>query len=278
MRHPLVAATLILAAAPIVVGADIVFAQDKGQHGQSQQGVPLPPGGFKPPPMAPVKPYQTVAVTLPKEFTDLSFVAFRKQLGEIAEHKDKAALGKIVVGQGFFWMQENDVTDKKKSSLANLANALDLDAKDGSGWQFLSGYANEPTGEPLPDRPNVICAPAEPDVDTKAFEALINATKTEPPEWGYAIRDGVEVRSAAKPDAPVVDKLGVTLVRILSDNTPPEDEKQPAFLHIATPSGKAGYVPLEAMSSLGSDQLCYTKEGGGWKITGYYGGAAQYQP
>jgi hypothetical protein len=271
MRHPLIAATMILAALPLVFASEAGFAQGQSQQGQSQQGLP----NFKPPPMAPIKPYETVAVTLPKDFNDPSFVAFRKQLGEIAEHKDKAALGKIVVGQGFFWVQDKDVADKKKSGLANLTAALDLDAKDGSGWQFLSGYANESTGEALPDKPNVICAPAEPNLDTKAFEALINATNTQPPEWGYPIKDGVEVRSAGKPDAPVIDKLGITLIRVLTDNTPPEDPNKEAFLHIATPSGKGGYVPLEAMSSLGTDQLCYTKDGGGWKITGFFGGAAQ---
>jgi hypothetical protein len=85
----------------------------------------------------------------------------------------------------------------------------------------------------------------------------------------------VEVRSAGKSDAPVIDKLGVALVRVLTDNAPPDDPNKEAFLHIATPAGKSGYVPLEAMSSLGTDQLCYTKEGGAWKITGYFGGAAQ---
>jgi hypothetical protein len=271
MRRSLIAATLTVAALALVPASQVGFAEDKSQQGQSAPGLP----NLKPPPMAPIKPYQAVAVTLPKEVNDPSFLAFRKQLGEIAERKDKAALGKIVVGQGFFWMQDKDVADKKKSGIANLATALDLDSKEGAGWQFLSGYANEPTGEPLPDKPNVICAPAEPDLDTKAFEALINATNTQPPEWGYPIRNGVEVRSAGKPDAPVVDKLGVTLVRVLTDNAMPDDPNKEAFLHIATPSGKAGYVPLEAMSSLGSDQLCYTKDGGAWKITGYFGGAGQ---
>ena len=115
----------------------------------------------------------------------------------------------------------------------------------------------------------VVCAPAEPNLDTKAFEALINATKTQPPEWGYPIKDGVEVRSAGKPDAPVIEKLGITLVRVLADNIPPEDPNKEAFLHIATPSGKSGYVPLEAMSSLGTDQLCYSKEGGAGKLPAF---------
>jgi hypothetical protein len=29
------------------------------------------------------------------------------------------------------------------------------------------------------------------------------------------------------------------------------------------------------ISSLGGDQICYVKDSGGWKITGYFGGASQ---
>ena len=41
---------------------------------------------------------------------------------------------------------------------------------------------------------------------------------------------------------------------------------------IVTPSGKTGFVPAEALNPLGNDQLCYSKEGGGWKISGVIGG------
>ncbi len=269
MRQFFVAATLVVAAmTAIMVVPEGGFAQQPGQ-------VPLPGAGFKPPPPAPIKPYQPVAVTLPKDFTDQSFTAFRKQLGDIAQHKDRAALAKLVVAQGFFWMQEQDVADKKKTGIANLASDIDLDAKDGSGWELLAGYANEPTAEPLPDRPNIVCAPADPAFDTKAFEALINATGTQPPEWGYPTADGLEVRDAAKGSAPVIDKLGVTLVRVLPDSGGPDANQPPPFLHVVTPSGKAGFVPTEAMSSIGGDQICYTKEAGGWKIAGYFGGFSQ---
>jgi hypothetical protein len=277
MRRPLIAMTSILAAA-IVMTLDLSngFAQQKqGQpqaQPQAQPGqLPLPPGGFKPPPAAAIKPYQPIPVKLPVTFSDPSFDAFRKQLGAIAEKKDRAALAKLVVAQGFFWMQDKDMADKKKSGIANLASAIDLDAKDGAGWDLLSAYASEQTAEPLPDHQGVVCGPAEPDIDPKAFEALMEATKTQPPEWGYPTKDGVEVRDAGKPDAPVIEKLGLTLVRVLPDNGP---EQQP-FLHIATPSGKSGFVPLDAVASLGGDQMCYSKDGGGWKITGYFGGAAQ---
>jgi hypothetical protein len=271
MRQALIAATLIVAAAALTLAPETSFAQSKGPQAQPGQL----PENFTPPPAAPIKPYTPVAIKLPPVFTDASFEAFRKQLGTVAEHKDRAALAKLVVTQGFFWMQDKDRADKKKPGMANLATAIDLDNKDGAGWELLLSYANETTAEPLPDKQNVICAPAEPMVDPKAFEALVNETKTQPPEWGYPLKDGLEVRDAAKPDARVIEKLGLILVRVLPDNAPDQSGQPPQFLHIATPSGKAGFVPLEAVSSLGGDQMCYTKDGGAWKITGYFGGAAQ---
>jgi hypothetical protein len=51
--------------------------------------------------MAPPKPYKPVAVTLPRPFNDPSFEAFRKELGEIASQKDRAALAGKVVAKGF---------------------------------------------------------------------------------------------------------------------------------------------------------------------------------
>ena len=80
------------------------------QPGFAQQGqLPLP--GFRPPPPAPIKPYQTVAVTPPAALNDPSFTTFRNQLGEVAAHKDRAALAKMVVTQNFFWMQDKNLAD-----------------------------------------------------------------------------------------------------------------------------------------------------------------------
>jgi hypothetical protein len=191
MRRAMIAAAFLVAAALLLV-PESGLTQD-----QSQQ-VPMPPGGFKPPPMTRVGPCKAVAVTPPIVSTDPSFAAFRKQLGEVAQHKDRAALAKLVVAQGFFWMQDTDLADKRKPGIANLVSAIDLDAKDGSGWEALSSYANDPTSQQLPDHPNVICAPAEPNVDPKAFDELVKSTHVDPPEWGYPAR-GVASKSAAPP-------------------------------------------------------------------------------
>ena len=70
----------------------------------------------QPPPAAPPKPYKALAITPPPmPVADPSFDAFRKQLGEVAQKKDRAALARLVVAQGFFWERENgDRADKRK--------------------------------------------------------------------------------------------------------------------------------------------------------------------
>jgi len=264
MRHPLNAPTAIFAA----IMATMLVPDFAGA-----QQLPQPPGGFKPPPSAPVKPYKPVSITLPTPYDDASFAAFRKQLVEIAQHKDQAALAKLVVPQGFFWMQDKDLADKRKSGFANLAKAINLDAKDDSGWAAVAGYASDPTATALPDRQGVICGPADPTIDPKAFQSLIQSTQTQPPDWGYPTKEGVEVRSAGKPDAPVVEKLGLNLLRVLPDSAPSDNPDQPQYLHVALPSGKTGYVSEEALSGLGGDAMCYSKGPNGWMIAGFFGGA-----
>jgi hypothetical protein len=237
---------------------------------QAQQ---LPP--LKPPPPPPIKPYTAVAAKPPAPFDDAAFVAFRKQLADVAGKKDRAVLAKLVVAKGFFWMQDKDLADPKKSGVDNLAKAVNLAAKDDSGWAVLGGFAEEPTAAELPDKKGVMCGPADPTIDPQAFEALVKATDTDPGDWGYALKDGVEVHAAAQPNAPVIDKLGLNLVHVMPDQPPQGDANAPAVLHVATPSGKSGYVAIDAIAPLGNDQMCYVKDGGAWKITGLFGGASQ---
>ena len=54
---------------------------------------------------APPKPYKQVAVSLSAPINDPSFEAFRKQLADIAERKDRKALAALIVSEGFFWEQ-----------------------------------------------------------------------------------------------------------------------------------------------------------------------------
>jgi hypothetical protein len=239
------------------------------------QGAPPPPqrGPAAPPQQpaaAPVKPYKAVAISAPAAVTDPSFEAFRKQLGAVAEKKDRKALAGLVV-PNFFWMGEKgDKADKKKPGIENLAKAIQLDGKEAPGWELLGAAAADPTGMPFPDRKDTICSPADPTFNAQELEALAKATGTDEGDWAYPTQTGLEVHSGPQPNSPVVEKLGLHFVRVMEDNAP--GNQQSPMLKVVTPSGKTGFVPAEALSPLGSDQLCFSKEGGGWKISGFIGG------
>jgi hypothetical protein len=259
MRHHTLAA--------VSIAASIVLAI--ATTGFAQAPAPRGPAGA-PPPAAPAKPYKPVAITPPTPVADPSFEAFRKQLGAAAEKKNRGALA-AMVSPTFFWMGEKgDHADKKKPGIDNLAKAIGLDAKDGPGWDMLNGAAADPTGAAFPDRKDTICAPADPGFDEKALEDLSKSTGTDPSDWAFPTQPGVPVHSAAQPNAPVVEKLGMNFVRVMQDDAPPNQDAP--MIRVVTPSGKTGFVPADALNPLGNDQLCYSKEGGGWKISGYVGG------
>jgi hypothetical protein len=225
-----------------------------------------------PPDPAPPRPYKKVAVALPSPVDDPSFDAFRKQLAEVAQGKDRAALGALIVPQGFFWEREGgDAADEKKSGIDNFAAATGLDEQ--GGWEFLADYAAEPTASAAGDRQDLLCAPAQPVFNEDELLDLVKATETNPIEWGYPLLDGIEAREGAKPDSKLVETLGMHFVRVVFDDAPP-DSADP-LLRVVTPSGKLAFVPAETLSPLGIDQLCYAKQDGAWKIAGYVGEGAQ---
>ena len=238
--------------------AACIFALSSAATAQNQQrGQPAKPA-----------PYKPVAVTAPQASNDAALEALRKQLGEVAQHKDRAALAKLVVGQGFFWIGEKgDRADKRKSGIDNLAAALGLKNKDGAGWDMLASFADDPTGAPLPNRKDAICAPADPGFDGKAFNDLLASTKTDPGDWAYPVSADVEVRATPQANAPVIEKLSSVFVRIDAETA----SNAPTFLRVVTPAGKTGFVSVDAIAPIGNDQLCYVKEAGDWKIGGYVG-------
>ncbi|HXW26003.1 MAG TPA: SH3 domain-containing protein [Xanthobacteraceae bacterium] len=222
------------------------------------------------------QPYKAVAVKPPTLLNDPTLDAFRKDVAAAAQRKDRAALARMVVAKGFFWERmDGKGADDKKSGIDNLAAALNLDAKDGSGWEALAAAVGEGKASPDPQNKGVACAPALPDVDDKAFDALIRDTNSDPSEWGVPNAPGVEVRAAPKADAPVVEKLGLVLIRGVVDDSPLNavEGTNTEWLRVVTPSGKTGYVALAEVSAVVGDQICYLKDASGWKIIGIVGGA-----
>lgn len=219
---------------------------------------------------APPKPYKVVAITPPQPMNDPSFEAFRKQMNAAAEKKDRKALADLT-SKSFFWMGEKgDKADKRKPGIENLAKAISLDAKDGSGWETLMGFAADPTAAPFPDKKDTYCAPAEPQFDPKALEALAKETGTDEGDWGFPTQPNLEMRAAAKPNSPVVEKLGMHFIRVMDDGSSAQGDNP--MIKVVAPSGKVGFVPGDAISPLGNDVICYAKEGGAWKISGFIGG------
>jgi hypothetical protein len=92
---------------------------------------------------------------------------------------------------------------------------------------------------------------------------------TDADEWGYPSNEKLEVRATAQASAPVVETLGMNLVRVYPDESAASQD----MLRIALPSGKLGYVAAMSVLPIVTDQLCYIKEAGGWKIAGYAGGS-----
>jgi hypothetical protein len=255
MRHVRLASSILLFALAI---SPALAQQPKGGGGE---GVP--------PPAAKPGPYKAVAVTLPKPLGDASFDQFRAKLADVVKKKDRAALATLIVAKGFFWQRgDGKATDAKKPAIDTLAAAIGLDEKDGAGWEILAGYAAEPTAAPAPDMKGVLCAPALATFNDKDFEAIIKSTNTDPGEWAYPSSAGLEMREKGDAGAPVVEKLGLTLVRVLSDDAASTGE----WTRIVAPSGKTGFVQLTALSPLFAEQLCYLKDGAGWHIAGYAGG------
>jgi hypothetical protein len=220
--------------------------------------------------MAPPAPYAALQVAPPKPFDDPGLAAFRKELTTIAQRKDRAALARLVLVRGFFWLQETGNAAGKKTGIEALATALNLAARDGSGWESLSEFAADETAAPYPNRPNTVCSPAGPEFNPQELEKLAETTKTEIGDWGFTAADGVEVRATATQNSAVIEKLGMQFVRVMPDVAPNASQD---FMRIVAPSGKVGFVAAEAINPLGSDQLCYGKDAAGaWKIVGMIGG------
>jgi hypothetical protein len=266
MRHLCVISTALLLA--LALASPAAVAQQPKPSGPPPAAAPAEP---QPPQTSPPGPYKLMPVTLAKPVVDPSLDAFRKELADIARKKDRAALAAKVVAKGFFWQREDsNVADAKKPGIDNLAAAIGLDAKDGSGWEALAAYVADTSGEQNPEMKGVICTPATPMFNEKDLEEVAQATRTDPTEWAYPSVPGLEVRAKPAASAPVVEKLGINLLRLYADEK--QSETITDWIRIVAPSGKVGYVLVSGVMPLVSDQLCYIKEASGWRITGYAGG------
>jgi hypothetical protein len=220
--------------------------------------------------------YVTVAVTLPAPSADPSFAAFRAAIVRAAKARIYAELEALVQPQGFFWDRDfGQRYDPRRPPIDNLAAAVELEHRDGVGWDRLANLAGQKSAAPLDSRPGVVCAPARPGYDAIAFSRLLEATYTRDTEWAYPMADATPVRAAPAAGAPAIGTLTPHFVRLLGF----EGAEGAATLvrnqwaRIMMPDGKIGYVAPGTLSSLTAERLCYAKDMVvGWRIAGYIAG------
>jgi len=276
----------------VVAAGGLALATSDAGLGQAPVQAPAPPPAQRAPatprpatpdrPAAPApqaapaqKPYRPVAVTLPAIPRDPAFDALRKELADIARRKDRSALAHRVVARDFFWERDfSGSFDPRRSSIDNLAEALGLEADDGSGWDALAAFVAETSAGPLPGRPAIICAPAIAEFDEQARDQLLESTQSDGQEWNYPRQAGLQVRGAPQANAPVVETLGLYFVRVVGfdEKGGDTDPVRNSWARVATPSGKTGFAPPNSLVSPYADRLCYGKEGAAWRIVGYVGG------
>ena len=210
MPYPRVFSTVMVATALVIIGAlapNSVPAQAPAQ----------PQAPTTPQPRVKPGPYKTVAITLPTPMSDASFDEFRKQLAGIAQKRDRAALAPLVAASFFGFRRQGrrrpeQARDRqpggggrsRRQRRTRLGDHLRLHGRDHA--------------MPDPEHAGVICAPARPAYDEKAADELLDATQTEASNWVYPLRDGVEVYARPLSRPPLVDKLGLHLVRVLDDD------------------------------------------------------------
>jgi hypothetical protein len=126
----------------------------------------------------------------------------------------------------------------------------------------------------MPSRPGVVCAPPLPEFDAYEFSKLIETTGSARSDWGYARSGGAQVRAAPRERSAVVAKVGLHFVRILAvegKNDSP-DAARSAWIRVATPAGKSGFVAPGALAPAFPPRLCYAKDVvGRWRIAGFIG-------
>jgi hypothetical protein len=180
-----------------------------------------------------------------------------------------------VESKNFFWDRDfGNNFDKRKPAVDNLANALRLEHENGTGWTLLSDFASDASAGPNDSRPGVYCTPGQPGFDGIDLDKLIDATRTDGMDWAYTRAPGIPVRAAPRPNAAVVETLGVHFVRLLGFEGPDSDRPGVTqWAKVATPTGKTGFVAPNTLLSPTAERLCYARDTiGDWRIIGYVGG------
>jgi len=231
-------------------------------------------------------PYPEVKMEVAEAFKpDAAFETMRKKLSDAVAKKDGQALFELVAPT-FVWTFQGGATadfDMGRDALHNFKvvfgfrpQGADADGpvENGPFWDLLAGFANDGTYYQDTPSGNLVCGPITASaVDENVLEQARKKLEVgeEVADWYFTLAP-TSVAKAPNDTGPPVAKVGLVALPALSV-FPASQEGKPApatHVEVLLPSGKTGWVPVNAVRLLDSERLCYAKTANGdWKIAAF---------
>ena len=240
------------------------------------------------PPAAALKrtPYPEVRVALPAEAkAEPALDAMLKQLADAIKRRNAGLLFELV-GPTFFWNSNGDTSeqfDRSRDALHNFKVAFgfrrhgentDSNKPENQLWEALEDATASPPLYAMDGNPSVLCGPltAEP-LDANAMDQALERIENgdEDSEWVYSL---AELTLTERPsNGATVETTANLAMPIVATHPPTQrlgNNPIPTHYQLLLPSGKTGWVDVQAVDPLAVDKLCYGKDpDGNWKIVGY---------
>lgn len=223
--------------------------------------------------------YPQVRVELGTTYTpDEAFQKFRKQFISAVDSKNLKALSALVA-PGFVWTVNGALApdyDTGRDPQHNFRVVLGFRAvgKDADGgvdggpfWGVLKGFADDESLNLNSDSGNLVCSPNSASaVNTEVYERAVArvAEAFDGAQWVFLLQS-TPVAKAPDDKGTPIGKIGVEAVPVIS--THPAKADVATHFEILLPSGRRGWIPVNAARPMLSDRLCYVlTPSGDWKI------------
>jgi hypothetical protein len=227
--------------------------------------------------------YPEVRVELRAEVEpESALAAMLKRFADAVERRDAGALYPLV-GPTFFWTLNGEPSKEFESGRDALHNFKVAFGFRRPGARSDSRDPHEQLWETLEDfsgaalyrmNSDILCAPAsgEPESEEAMDKALsLLEGPGENSEWVYSLEP---ITLTERPDGgatiAAAPKLALPIIATNPPTKPLGNNPLPTHYQLLLPSGKTGWVDVDAVQPLAVDKLCYGKDpGGAWKIVGY---------
>jgi hypothetical protein len=225
-------------------------------------------------------------VELPAEVKpEPALAAMLETLADVVERRSAAELFALV-GPTFFWTangEPDEQLDRKRDALHNFKVAFgfrrpgaprDSDNLREQLWETLEDIIGGTGLFPSESNRDVLCGPATADpVSETAMDSALALLEDEDgnSEWVYSLEP---ITLTERPDGGgAVATVAKIAMPIAATNPPTKrlgNNPLPKQYQLLLPSGKMGWVDVDAVQPLAVDKLCYGKgPDAAWKIVGY---------